>query len=498
MNSLTTSPSCAVRPCTNLRPSQMLSVMLLGVIAGGCGSPKTPPITPPVSGSPAVTSLPDKGTAPLPTTPAGNSSSQTPAANPTAPPPNSVTSDFALAQSQIESTISKQPKEHNLRMQAAEFYMNTAHYTEAIPHLKAATQLAPDKVLAWIALGDAAALAGKFPVAEDAYNEAAKRDKKNPFVARGRGQMYLLQRKFRQSQQILEQGLKEHPHDIEISTVLANLYLILNKPRAAVNVLAPIISQTSNRPDLHYLLGDAYERDLHIEAAILQMQEVVRLDPSNAQAWGRIGLYQNNLTRYKEARTPLLRAIELEPKESYYHWALGDSYLLENVTEENFLQAQREYETALQLDPKNQKALYSYGMGLTRRAKKEDLEKAVPMFQKLIALHPADMNAHFKLYETYRRLGRTQEAEAHRAKFKDLFAKGRSQTRTLYASASFVDTAESHLKLGNKAMHAKKFKLAAIEFQLALERDRNLDAARQGLLAAQKKQGVGAKTGTTP
>ncbi len=497
MNSLTTTPFCAVSLSAHCRLARTLSVLVFGGIAAGCGTPKTTPITtpPPVSSSPVAAEQSDaKRTPPTPT--AAASSQQPTGANTAAPASDAVTSDFALAQSQIEATIAKQPKEHNLRMQAAEFYMKTGHYAEAIPHLKAAAQISPDKVLAWLALGDAAALAGKFPLAEQAYNAAAKQDKANPFVARGRGQMYLLQRKFPQAQQVLEQGLKAHPQDIEISTVLGNLYLILNKPRAAVNVLAPIISRTSNRPDLHYLLGDAYERDLHIEAAILQMQEVVRLDPSNAQAWGRIGLYQNNLTRYKEARTPLLRAIALEPKEAYYHWAMGDSYLLENVSEENFLQAQREYETALQLDPKNQKALYSYGMGLTRRAKKEDLEKAIPLFQRLIALHPADMNAHFKLYETYRRLGRTQEAEAHRAKFKDLFAKGRSQTRTLYASSSFVDTAESHLKLGRKAMQAQNFTLAATEFQLALERDRNLDAARQGLLAAQKKQGLGAKTGT--
>lgn len=450
--------------------------------------PTAPPTTsPPTTTSPSSTAATTTGTP----TPATNGTGA-PSSAPQTPPGN-VTSDFALAKQQIETTLKQQPKDHNLRMQAAEFYMRTGHYDDAIPQLQAATKLQPDKVLAWIALGDAAAFAKKFPLSEQAYSKAAKMDPTNPFVARGRGQMLIMQQKFPEAQRVLQQGLKAHPQDIEISTALGNLYLVLNKPRDAVNVLAPIIALAADRADLHYMLGEAYERDLHIEAAIKQMQEVVRLDPTNAQAWGRLGLYQNNLTRYKEARTAIQRAIEIEPNESFFHWALGDSYLLENVSEENFTQSQREYETALKLNPKNQKALYSYGMGLSRHGQKPDLEKAVDLFLRLIDLHPADMNAHYKLYETYRRLGRTQEAEAHKAKFKVLFEKGRKQTKDLYSGASFVDTAEAHLKLGNQAMKQGNYKLAATEYQMALERDRFLDAARQGLLAAQKKQGLGAK-----
>ena len=485
--------------------------ILLPLVLTGCNSQQKTPNTStpntvavPSTAPPSATNPPNT-TAPPTSATAANSPAGTPstgnptAVNGTASTPTSadMTSDFALAKRQIEATLAKQPKEHNLRMQAAEFYMKTGHYDDAIPHLQAATRLMPNRVLAWIALGDAASLTGKYPVAEQAYNKAAKLDTKNPFVVRGRGQMFLLQRKFPQAQKVLEQGLKAHPKDVEISSALGNLYLILNKPRAAVNVLAPIVSKVSNRPDLHFLLGEAYERDLHIESAILQMKEVVRLDPMNAQGWGRLGLYQNNLTRYDQARKPLQRAIELEPTESYFHWALGDSYLLENVSGANFEMARQEYEKALQLDPKNDKALYSYGMGLTRRAQKPDLEKALELFQRLIALRQSDMNAHFKLYETYRRLGRTEDAEAHRTKFKNLFAKGKTQTRDRYAAASFVDTAESHLKLGDKAMQEKNYALAAAEYELALKRDRNLDAARKGMLAAQKKQGLGANAGTT-
>jgi tetratricopeptide (TPR) repeat protein len=402
-----------------------------------------------------------------------------------------VTSDYDQAKKQVEATVAATPRDHNLRMQAAEFYMRTGNYPAALPHLEEATKLSPKTVLAWIALGDAATLSGKFARAAEAYNRAEKMDARNPFVARGRGQMLILQQKFTEARKVLETGVKQFPDDIELRTALGNLYLILNKPRLTIETIRPIIGKTSNRPDLHYMLGDAYERDLHIETAIVHMLETVRLDPNNAEAWGRIGLYHINLTRYKQAREPLRKAIALQPREAHFYWALGDSYLLDNSEPDHFARAKELYRKALELAPKNEKALYSYGMGLTRFGDKKDLAEAVEIFRRLIALHPSDMNAHYKLYETYRRLGRLQEAEAHKARFKDLFAKGRTQTRTLYAAAAFKDTAEAHLALGRKAMAAKNYALAAKESELALERDRTLEAARKGLREAQKALGVG-------
>ena len=54
---------------------------------------------------------------------------------------------------------------------------------------------------------------------------------------------------------------------------------------------------------------------------------------------------------------------------------------------------------------------------------------------------------------------------------------------------AFLDTAEAHLKLGRQAMARKDFALAAREFQFALERNRMLTPAREGLLEAQKRIG---------
>ncbi len=473
----------------------------LAILIGGCQSAPPRQAAPPGQPPQTASGASSQGATPAPSETGSPPPAPAPATGGTsAPPPGGqtsgnsqptgpdITANFAMAKKQIDDTIAADPKNHNLRMQAAEFYMKIGRYAEAVPHLQEAVKLSPDKVLAWIALGDAASLAGKFPTAQQAYDRARKMDPDNPFIYRGRGQMLILQRRFKEAQAVLEEGMKKNPKDVEVRTALGNLYLILNKPRLAINTIEPILKQAQNRPDLHYLLGDAYERDLHVETAIKHMQETVRLDPMNAEAWGRIGLYHINLTRYKQAREPLQRAITLQPDEPHFYWALGDSYLFDDSEPDHFAKARDLYKKALQLDPNNPKALYSYGMGLTRYGEQKDLEEALEIFQKMIRLNPNDMNAHYKLYETFRRLGRLQEAEAHKAKFKDLFAKGREQTRSLYAAASFRDTPQALLARGRKAMQEQNYPVAEKLFQLALERDGTLEEARRGLEEARRRQ----------
>ena len=112
------------------------------------------------------------------------------------------------------------------------------------------------------------------------------------------------------------------------------------------------------------------------------MREAVRLAPNLSEAWGRLGLYLINLSRYKEAREPLQRAIAIEPSESHYYWALGDTYLLDSPDPRNFKTAEQFYRQALNIDPRNAKALYSYGMALTRRGSPDDLRQAAKEVDK--------------------------------------------------------------------------------------------------------------------
>ena len=377
-------------------------------------------------------------------------------------------------------------------MQAAGYYMNVGDYAAAIPHFQAATRLNP-RAYAWIALGDAALLAGQLELAQKALDRAWALDPGNGIIIRSKGQLLIARKKLPEAERLLEGGLKRYPNNTYLRAALGNLYLVTDKPRKAVEVLRPAVEQEPTRVDLRTLLGEALGKSTQLEAAVREMREAVRLQPSHAEAWGRIGLYLLGLTRYQEARESLQQAITLEPMRSHYYWAIGDSYFLENNSEENFRKATQYYRQALNLEPTHEKALYSYGLALTRRGRPEDLKEALRLFQRLARVTPDAPNIHFKMAELSRALGRTAEAKKHQARFSELFRKGRERDQAKFRSAAFVDTGQAHLLLARKAMARQDYALAVRELQLALERDPGLTAARTALAEAQKRVGQPAR-----
>lgn len=418
-----------------------------------------------------------------------------------AAPPTPKQVQYSDVKKQVEQAVKAQPKSHAMRMEAAKFYMQANDFRSALPHLEQAVKLDGKQFLGWLALGDCATLAGKPARAEEAYTRASALDSRNPLVFRGRGQLYLAQEKFKQAQTVLEAGLKLNPNDQDLRTALGNVYLIVNKNRLAAETLKPAVDAMPGRADLRFLLGEAYARDLSLEKSVVEMKAATEIEPRMDTAWGKMGLYLNSLTRYDEARAALEKAVALDPKNPYYQWALGDTYVLKETDPAAIQKGMDYYEQALKLDPRHEKALYAYGMALTRRGSSDDLTKAVRLLEQLVKVNPVDTNGYFKLAETYRRLGKTKEAAARSARFRELFEKGRKQTRDLHASVSFVDTAEAHVKLGRRYLEQNKPDLAAKEFEFALTREPNLAVAKEGLAEARERSQGAPRTsrqGSTP
>lgn len=396
---------------------------------------------------------------------------------------------FEQAQKQVEATLKAHPNSYSLEMETAHFYMNAGQFVEAIPHLQKATKLT-DRVFPWIALGDAGTIAGKFDMAKQAFARALEIDPGNSRVMRGIGQLYIAQQQFDKAATYFEASIKKYPQNGRLRVALGNLYIVMNKAVKAIEVLEPVVKSTPKYAEARSLLGEAYARNLHLEAAIKEYTEAAKLNPNDAQAWGRIGLYSVNLTRYVEAREPLTKAIQIDPMEAHYYWALGDSWLLENPDDLHFDKAAQLYRQALNLNPKNEKALYSFAMGLSRRGKPEYLKEATVYFERLLQINPNDMNAQFKLAEAYRMLGEKEKAKKYQARFLVLFEAGRKQNRELYRRAAFKDTPDAYMRLGKKALEEQKYEVAIKHYEAALQRDETLTEARRGILEAQNRLGL--------
>jgi tetratricopeptide (TPR) repeat protein len=327
-------------------------------------------------------------------------------------------------------------------------------------------------------------------VARAAYERARRLAPQDPLVDRGLGQLLIREGRLEAARAFLAKAVGRHSESVELRLALGNLYLVLRRPVLAVQVLQPAAAAAPGSADVHYLLGQAHEANLHIEAALKEQQAAVAADPAFTEAYGRIGLYLIDLTRYAEARPPLQRAIELNPRESHYYWALGDSYLLDASDSGNRGRAIQLYHRALEIDPRNLKALMSLALALTRRNGAGDLQEARGLLERLVRLDPANTSAFYKLYEVNSRLGRAAAARQALGRFQTLESRSRSRTAHRYQMVSFVDTASAHLRLGHRYQAEGRGGLAAAEFRLALERDPGLAAAREALARTRVGRGM--------
>jgi tetratricopeptide (TPR) repeat protein len=473
-----------------LRWDPLALLLLLPLAAAGCGhAPPTRPATVPQVVAPAP--QPTAGGVPRAADASGAASGSASAAPP------------GISPAQVETAVAARPRDYEIRMRAAQYYMARGENAAAVPHLEAATRLRPGEALAWMALGDARTLvigrsgASRGDAARAAYERARRLAPGDPRIDRGLGQILVREGRLEAARVLLAGALRRHPESVDLRLALGNLYLVLNRPALAIAVLQPATAAAPASADVHYLLGQAYEGNLQIQAALREQQAAVEADPSFVEAHGRIGLYLINLTRYAEARPPLREAIRLNPRESHYYWALGDSYLLDTADPGHLGRAIDLYHQALALDPRNEKALMSLALALTRQsapgvpAGRPPLEEAVRVLERLVRQNPEHTNALYKLYEANARLGRAAAARDALARFRALESRGRHRTAHRYQTVAFVDTAEAHLRLGRHDLAEGRAALAATEFRLALQRNPQLAAARAGLAAAQRRQSGG-------
>lgn len=392
--------------------------------------------------------------------------------------------------SEVEQYVKRQPHNYELRLRAASFYMRQGLYAAAIPHLRAATQLRPKEVFAWIGLGDAQALAGRLKDARVSYERARALAPQEPLVYRGLGELFLHEKQFEKAKQTFLKGLQPHPDSLDLLLSLGNLLVVMNDAPLAVKYLKRAVELAPNDAEAHYLLGEAHERNRHLNAALKENLIAIQLNPSYAEAYGRVGLYYIELTRYKEARKYLEKARALNPAESHYSWALGDAYLYDLSVPDRYDRAIALYKRALRLDPNNTNALYSMGMALSRRGRKEDLRRAIPYlerFARLVPEGPEEIQPYYLLAEAYRRLGDQKQAKKYLALFQQAKKRRKARLERVFATKSFLDTAGAHVRLGNRYLKEGDASLALKEFQFALERHPNLSAAKEGLKQAQER-----------
>lgn len=148
------------------------------------------------------------------------------------------------------------------------------------------------------------------------------------------------------------------------------------------------------------------------EAAVQAFQHVADLRPDYADAYTNMGLVEISWERYNDAKPHLAKALSLLPGDprALYYRALVER----NAGQIN--EAITDFQGMLAKYPQAKDGLRELGFSYYQA---HDYPKAREEYEKLQAIDPDDLAAHYQLAILYRRLGEKQKAAIESAKFAD-------------------------------------------------------------------------------
>ncbi len=157
-------------------------------------------------------------------------------------------------------------------------------------------------------------------------------------------------------------------------------------------------------------LGIAYLDQLQYADSMHAFEQVVKLRPDYADGYTNIGLTYIEWEKYSEARASLEKALELLPNNgrALYYLALVERR--GGHRDEEVADLQRVVEQYPQArDPRRELGIAYY--------QRHDYDEAREQFEKLQAIDPDDLAAHYNLAVLYRRMGMKDKAAEQAAMF---------------------------------------------------------------------------------
>jgi protein O-GlcNAc transferase len=205
--------------------------------------------------------------------------------------------------------------------------------------------------------------------------------------------------------------------------------------------------------------AQSYRADGDSNKALAILQEIVRRDPSNAEAFSNIGLLFYEMHDYESAIESYRQSISINPGLAEVHCNLGTALLSKRA----FDKAEQAFKNALNL--KKNFLVAILGIGSAKQAS-GDLEGARGYFIEALRIKPDDATAHFRLGVIMREWDRLDMAEAcfrNALRFKP-------------------DHSQAYMGLGETLQAAGLIKESEVCFKKSIELDPGNTLARSDLL----------------
>lgn len=333
--------------------------------------------------------------------------------------------------------------QYTAQVDAGSAYQANELYNQAEASYKKATEIEPERTLAWISLGNMYRLLKKYPESKAAYQKVMDIAAENfdgpwgyAMVSEAEGnweealqyyqsclplrpewEKYVLdaigemQEKLNRLEEAQTTLLKSLAKDLNDSKTLESLHRIADTHREdgnweqSIALLEKIraIMDESYEPNFQNRVGIVYYNEEQYEQAIEHYQRAIDLKEEVAVYHENIGLAYEDSEQFELAERAFLRSCELAPDDPIINNRLGIFY----YRRKNFEQAISYYREAIRLNPDY--AVYHNNLGLALEAA-DDLETAEQAYQKAIELAPENSGYYNDLGVFYHNQGRYKEA----------------------------------------------------------------------------------------
>jgi tetratricopeptide (TPR) repeat protein len=355
--------------------------------------------------------------------------------------------------------------------------LNQNQFSTAQTQLEAASKLKPNDPQVWLALAQTYRKLKREPAAEAAVGTAEALAGNNAVALHGLAYLHSEAGNFGKAASFEERYAELTPADESAAPRAVDLYLQAHQPEQAIE-LADRALLKSDRADLRFLLGKAYELQQQPGKAAEQMRRAASLNPyqedyyfqaarqytaaGNAPAaiavieagkkvFARspqlelmLGVAYYAIQQYQQAVDAFLSTIHLDPTVEQPYVFIARSM---NHTPSRMPEILDAFKALAQRAPDNYLSGYFYGKALLMQGDEDkqaevllrksvslndrywesrlelgkaleqegDLEAAVRELRKSIELNPKSATAHFRLGQVYDRLGKPDEAQAEYA-----------------------------------------------------------------------------------
>ena len=274
-----------------------------------------------------------------------------------------------------------------------------------------------------------------FPAAAQSFEQGLRADPKMTTALIPLGTAYFQMARFAKAREVLDRAVRLNPGDENAQLYRARTLVALGLREAGAEALQKLLVQAPHNVEALYTLGQLYMqlaqvtlKRLEVEApdsylsnlvtgqllvsmenydgALVEFKKALAKQPGFRGAHYNIGNIHWLEGKWTEAIPEFQQELNADPSNCLAHWKIANSLLnLKQDTKAAIIAV----ESALHLCPDLPQAHLDFGRLLAGEGK---YEGAIEHYRRVVELAPDEQTAHFHLSTAYRRLGKTEQADA--------------------------------------------------------------------------------------